>query len=442
MACAVGLTCCNDGWLDKKPDQKIAMLNSLSDLQALLDNNSIMNSNTPYLGELSSPYFYLESGALARLQSHDRNAYLWKTDVFEGYDPIIDWDWNFRKIFYTNVVLEEARRFDDGSVDYRNVMASAFFLRAWANFQLVQVFCPAYSEETAETALGLPLKISPVIDDVPDRSTLADSYGHIVADLRSCLNFEINYRDPIKARPSVAAAYALLAKTFLLMGDYSQALENARHALEITESRLIDYNAVDLEANFPFELFNEEVIFQASISPVSALRPSRLLVDTVFYNSYGRDDLRKKAYYFHNTGGIAYKGSYCGSDDFFSGISVNELYLIASECYIRLGELEKGKEMLRALLDKRLKTDDAQIDSLTDAADLLGYVLTQRQKELVFRGILWGDLKRLNREPEFARTLIRGDGTDIYELPPNDKRYVMPLPDKVVRLSGLVQNER
>lgn len=77
-----------------------------------------------------------------------------------------------------------------------------------------------------------------------------------------------------------------------------------------------------------------------------------------------------------------------------------------------------------------------------DATEVLRLVLNERRKELAFRGIRWSDLRRLNKDERFAVTLSRTLNGQTYQLSPNDKRYVIPIDEQEIRLSGIEQNER
>jgi hypothetical protein len=54
----------------------------------------------------------------------------------------------------------------------------------------------------------------------------------------------------------------------------------------------------------------------------------------------------------------------------------------------------------------------------------------------------WIDLRRLNTDSRYAVTLTRNLNNQIYTLPPNDQRYVLPIPDLEIKLSGIEQNPR
>ena len=51
-------------------------------------------------------------------------------------------------------------------------------------------------------------------------------------------------------------------------------------------------------------------------------------------------------------------------------------------------------------------------------------------------------MRRLNRESEFAEVLQRSYKGEDYVLLPNSQRYVLPIPDNELNVTGIEQNER
>ena len=63
-----------------------------------------------------------------------------------------------------------------------------------------------------------------------------------------------------------------------------------------------------------------------------------------------------------------------------------------------------------------------------NVGDAMAVVLEERIRELVFRGLRWFDLRRLNKDPRFKVTLERIYNSSTYHLEPNGKMYCFPIP--------------
>jgi hypothetical protein len=152
------------------------------------------------------------------------------------------------------------------------------------------------------------------------------------------------------------------------------------------------------------------------------------------------NDLRKNCFY---SAVPAFKGGYAGGSTTFAGLAINEQYLIKAEVYARAGNTTEAMQALNTLLGKRWKTNTFVPYTASSAANALDQVIAERRKELPFTGMLrWIDLRRLNTDSRYAVTLTRNLNNQIYTLPPNDQRYVLPIPDLEIKLSGIQQNPR
>ena len=125
----------------------------------------------------------------------------------------------------------------------------------------------------------------------------------------------------------------------------------------------------------------------------------------------------------------------------FGGLATDEVYLIKAECLARKGQVSESISVLNQLLIKRWKTGTFIPLTAINAQDALSKILTERRKELVFRGIRWTDLKRLNRENANI-SLTRTLNGQTFTLLPNELRYVFPIPDDELSQSNIQQNPR
>lgn len=437
----LAMSSCMSDWLDVKPNQKMVIITSLSDIRALLDNTEMLNSWDTHLGETSSDHFVLSQTSWAALTNFEqKNSAIWATDIFEDRANLC-WDYAFQKIFYSNLALERIEALaenDRTSTEGKSVKGTALFFRAWAYFSLAQVFCNQYSQN-ASGDLGLPLRLESDMEIPSRRSSLQETYDLIFSDLREATDL-LDDISLVKSRPCKAAAYGLQAKVFLQVGQYDNALKAAEKLLNISNT-LLNYQALDSTRAYPFDRFNEEVIFHNTLRTTGIFTAANLNVDPQLLQSYADGDLRKALFFVKRPSGfVGFRGSYHGNNTLFSGISVNEMVLIAAECNARLGNYAKALEYLNSLLIKRFEASKF-IPVVTEGKEqTLSLILQERKKELLFRGVRWHDLKRLNKE--YSITLVRTIGDETYSLAPGDKKWTLPLPSNVVRLSGMEQNER
>jgi starch-binding outer membrane protein, SusD/RagB family len=205
-------------------------------------------------------------------------------------------------------------------------------------------------------------------------------------------------------------------------------------------STLLDYNTFDPNNPLPFNRSNPEVLFGAAYSSSGPSIVGLSLTDSVLFASYASNDLRK-ALFFES--GRYFFGWYDEEAYAFCGLATDEVYLIRAESYARTGDVSAAMADLNHLLENRWLGGTFTPYTAVDAADALRQVLLERRKELLYRGLRWTDLRRLNKDPSMAITLTRTVNGTTYTLPPNDPHYVYLIPDKVVRLNpGMPQNAR
>lgn len=434
---------CKD-FLDAKPDKNLAIPKTLADLQALLDNNTTMNTYYPAVGEASAEDFYLNNSNYNALSfQSNKNAYIWEADIFTGGSSKNDWSNSYAVVYNANIILESLEtisRTAANGTEWDNIKGAALMFRAFAFQQIVFLWSKAYDATTAATDLGIPLRLTSDFNEVSRRASVEESYWQIIADLNAAIPLLAEKPSHV-LRPSKMAAFGILARTYLAMRKYPEAKDAAESALTLKDG-LLDYNTLDENARSPLVIFNEEVLFHTSIRLIQNLTSSRRNVDTLLYADYSQDDLRRTLFFTIETDGeIGYRGSYDGNSSMFNGIATDELYLIRSECLARVGELEEAMEVLNSLLIKRYRTGTFVPYATTSKEEALNKIITERRKELIGRNLRWIDIKRLNKEGADI-TLKRVIDNNTYLLPPNDNRFALPLPFKDVDLSDMQQNPR
>mgnify|MGYP000179443562 CR=1 FL=1 len=436
------LTSC-EAFLDERPNKNIVIPQTTADLQALLDANNMGMNDAPSLGILSSDDLIITDEGYQGLRNEiEQNAYLWKENIFADFGA--DWATPYQQVFYANTVLDQAKEINPGTPEETSelatVVASARFYRANAFFNLLSYFAPAYDKGNNETKLGIPLQLSASINEPVSRADLEGSYAQVFNDLEVSID-DLPDTNEYVTRPSKVAAYALLARCYLYMGEFEKALEHAERALSI-KNDLLDYALVSVDSRYAFDLDNPEVLFYNQVISYSYMASSMTLVNPGLYDLYEEGDYRKEVLFNEQPDGHGFKGNYTGGFRYFTGLAVDEMYLIKAECLVRVGEMDAGMETLNQLRTYRIKENSFSDLVASSKEEALDFVLKERRKELLFRGLRWMDLKRLNLDQ--ARQLILHrtiDGTQ-YELLPNSNRYVLPIPPNEINISGIAQNPR
>lgn len=439
---------CGD-FLSERHTSSIANISSLQDLQQMMDaGNTINFGSYSLLMEAATDDFFIGTVGFDMANEFEQSNYLWQMNA--EYPQLYEnehWRGPYHVIAIANNVLDELPNVQiTKGLSSEMIEGTALFHRAFTYLNLVQIYCKAYDPITADRDLGLPMRLSPDINLPSERASLAETYRIIEQDISNAIRL-LPETSEFQTRPNKVAAHALMARFYLLMDRYEEALAHADQALSRYD-RLMDLNDLDASRPYPFDAMNEETIFFAYSTGVSMLTPSReCYLDTLLINSYKINDLRKTLYFNdeHN-GYYTFRGSYIGlgSSSCFVGLTVSELMLIRSESLARMEMLDDSMQSLNTLLHKRYLTGHFKPLAQNDAEDLLIMILEERRKELVFRGVRWGDLKRLNKDPRFAKTLFRKipGYEEVYELPPGDPRYVFPIPQIVVDMTGMEQNPR
>lgn len=436
---------CRKEWLEAKPDKSSVLPTSIADLQALLDN-SVQTFNITQgsgLGEISAGDFYVSTTSYnALFNVQEKSAYTWeKTADFYRGEESIDWVNAYARVLNANVVLDGIGKIKPNAAelqDWNNVKGTALFYRAFDLYCLSQQYCPVYTATSATTDLGLPLRLEYDVNITLKRSNLQQTYNQILGDLSTTVAL-LGSSPAAKTRPSKQAAFALLARAHLAMQQYEQAGLYADSALRI-QSELLDYTKLATTGTYLIPRLNVEVIFQSNFS-YGIFNTNRLIVEPNLYSSYASNDLRKTAFFTTVSGGVTYRGSYNGDKNFFGGLATDELYLIRAECAARQGRPNAALKDLNYLLQSRWKGNYTPLTAVDQEATLR-LVLAERRKELVFRGLRWTDLRRLNKDFRFAVNLSRTLNGQTYTLLPGDKRYTLPIDEVELSRSGIAQNER
>ncbi|UCS93294.1 RagB/SusD family nutrient uptake outer membrane protein [Echinicola marina] len=433
------LSSCQD-FLDEKPSTDLVVPDNLEDIQALLDNEYIMNRNSD-MGEVASDDYFISKQEWESWNEITRNAHVW-ADIISPTGRFVSWNALYEQVFYANVALEQLDDIVPDSneqVDWDRLRGSALFYRSSAFYNLLRIFTMPYHLVNPE--LGIPLKLSADVNKLVKRSSIEDSYAQVIGDLEAALDL-LPSRATIATRPSKQAVYGLLARVYLSMGDYQKVFDYTSLALELG-NELMDYTSLEQGNTFGFKRLNEEVVYCSYFSSGSIGYSSDTFILSEIYKSYAAGDLRKSLFFTqpNQDGHVKFRGTYMGNLYLFDGVATDELLLNRAEAAVRLGNNEQALENLNYLLEHRFEAGKFEPIAGISGEVLLERILEERRKELVFRGLRWEDLRRLSGS-QYEKTVTRDLDGEIYTLEPGSPKYAYPIPMDELQLNDMKQNPR
>ncbi|MDQ1805027.1 RagB/SusD family nutrient uptake outer membrane protein [Chryseobacterium sp. CKR4-1] len=432
---------CSKEWLEKKQDIKLIVPTTLNDLDLLLNVSTFEQDGRGSTEMSSDEAEYTVDQFNALPLAFQRNLATWNVTIYEELTGIQnEWNVAYSQIQVCNVVLNglnKIERSENNKLFYDRIKGTALYHRSRQFLNLAMTFCKYYEVANANSELGIPLKLTDDLDERIYRSTLEETYQRIVQDLTMAASI-LPIEKISQTHIAKGGAYALLARTLLYMDNF-QGAKNAADSSYLYHNFIEDYNNLNSTASRPLSIQSKEM--HIPLSPRMSVNYATVgRINQDLYDSYKENDLRKVLFFKKESDGkYSFKGHYRAA--MFSGTSTPEVLLIGAESRVRLGDLNGAIEQLNSLLIKRFKSGKFIPYDVGTADQILDIILSERRKELLTRCLRWQDLKRLNRDPRYAKTLTRKIGDQIYSLPAGDPRYILPIPQFIINFNGITQND-
>lgn len=437
-----------DQFLNVTPSSSNVNPSTIQDFEELLNADSLATCNY-LLADLVTDDVWV---ATDKRTGPYVNSFLWAQDIWNNNEEDFMYNDSYKRILQLNILLEKVpdiKTTSDSEVSRKNILlAQAKINRAWYYLQLVNIYGEDYSSGTATTSLGVPLILKVDPTQAPERATVEVVYNQILSDLTEALaTDELPDMGSTVIHPGKAACLALLARTYLLKGDYENAEKYAKATLEINNT-LSDYNTWQ---TYPLTNFNQKS------NPETILARSGGDLNYIYYFNTSFNISREFKSIFNSSDKrltllfVEFGGNYVSTNGLITcnyGLGVPEMMLIEAECLARKGNPTEALSLINTLRTNRILTNPTL--SVPDE-EVLETVFAERRRELFLRGGLrLFDLKRLNRESKFQKKLERfslntGGVTDtlVSSIDPNSPRYLMQIaPINIERNKNIVQNPR
>lgn len=452
--CLTLMASCDD-YLDIKP-KGVIIPEKCEDYEKLLNYAQLMKASDSYpnfmTDDILMPYDDDMTGGYLALELPNQRLYTFDSEVFGDGEQDGLWEFSYNRIYTYNVIIQEVMNSTQATEDHKKqVRAEALVGRAFEYLTLVNAYAKHYDPATAATDPGVPLMLDEDINKTNlQRASVQAVYDQIKADLDKAAP-NLPERPVLNAfRASRPVGYGMLARMYLYMGDYKKALDNAIISLK-HNSTLLDmapYTVVDPEQwigriDVPARADNPENTY-IRLAPYVFGMSSSVYGSEDLMQLFDKDNDKRFLLYFTRYIG----GEVCDYDLWAPFIYANmamatpEIYLIAAECEARIGNKDNAMKYINELRDHRILNN---VDlTAADNKEALKLVLEERRRELTFVGCTrLIDLKRLNREPEFAKTIVHEVNGVEYKLEPNSPKYILPIPPTVLRFNpNMTPNNR
>lgn len=453
LMCCVMCSSCND-YLDIVPKgNKIPT--TLADYEALLRDEYTIGqtsiSNALYLlndyyvtvSNLNSPtltranYMWDETADRILLNNADESTY------YQLYAAISS----------CNLIIENVPSATEATdAERAEVIAYAKVIRSLCYFVLANYYADTYDAATAGEKRSVPLITSANINAPSQQVTIQAIYDFIIQGVQEAIDGGLPEQSMTVLHPNLGAAYALLARVYLQMQNYSEALNYANLALEQND-QLYDWNAYYDEHRSTIEnpedytglptptdySYVENYYFRCGNgSPNYTTNELNIPVERAERFEEGDARFLSRWKLYSQNQDTYYRG--VGNGYFnWGGLTTTEVYLIKAECQARLaqgGDFTEAMNTLNAVRQTRIRPEVYQPLTVSTLAEAIELIRRTKDNELIFSIVPFADARRFNQEGTYARTMTKTYGGETYTLRPGSHLWTMPFPAGAINNPG------
>lgn len=450
IACLPLFSSCND-YLNIVPKgEKVPT--TLADFESLLRNEYTIGqtpvSNALYLlndyyvtvSNLNSPtltranYMWDESADRIMLNNSDEGTYYQLYSAISSCNLIIE---------YVPTATEAT------DAERAEVIAYAKVIRSLCYYVLVNYYADTYEAATAGEKLSVPLITSSVIDAPSEQVTIQEMYDFIIDGVEEAIDGGLPEESMTVIHPNLGAAYALLARVYLQMQDYTEALRYADLALG-QNSALYDWNAYyddhiaaienpddytglptptdySYVENYYFRCGNGSPNYTTNELDIPVWRAERFEKGDAKFMSRWKYRSENQDTYYDGVGNGYFN---------WGGLTTCEVYLIKAECLARGGDIPGAMDVLNTVRQTRIRPDVYAPLTAADLEEAISLIRRTKDNELIFSIVPFADARRFNAEGTYARTLTKEYDGRTYTLSPGSHLWTMPFPAGAINNPG------
>lgn len=440
------LTSCSD--FLKQEDKDKVIPRTMEQFESMLHEEGFVGVSWFYLSDFMTDDVTENTNVITTAKNQYKGIYTWQRDIERTGDGHYSdannamWGKLYNDILVANYIIE---RIDDivdadalaGRKTYLN--AEAYFLRARAYLELVNIYAPPYEAATATTTLGVPLREGTGITNNYHRNTIAEVYAQIESDLRHSIElFDKTTVQKSLWHPNKKAALLLLSRAYLYKGEWENVISTTSELIELCPQGLYPLNRNFTEP--VVRVANQELLHtwgviagtlvdnamegvQSEIPTIyrvdGSLSTAAYGVSDELLGMYAENDMRQTVY-FKASSGRSVTAKWHPQFTTLGGYSYRlaEAYLSRAEAYAALGQTDRALADMKTLLSKRIDGNcDDMLPKGGDQMAVRRFVLDQRRLELCFENHRWYDLRR-------TQSWYPKDITHVFSLSSSTSGYV------------------
>lgn len=435
---------CRSDFLDTTPTDSVEYSLATDSPQALMNIvNGIhrdMYVRTPY-----GQGYNGQTGAIVMFDSmaedlvHTATGLNWHISDLRWLSQDIDtssatnypWRFYYKIIANANIVIANAANVPISTstpaadIDLRDrALGEAYSYRAWAFFQLVQIYSKRFDKNTANNDPdgGIVLRLTPNIDPMA-RSTVSETYNQIHLDLDKAITLLTGKGRTHKSHFNINVAKGIKARVYLTQENWPLAAQFANEArqnipLMTNAEYVLGFNKIaNNEWMWGSEIVADQTDYFGNFGAYmsrnynsSTIRLAPKAIYKPLYDLFPSTDIRKanfdvsgnhtalslptnfvkKAYTSQKFLSVSTSDSRCDVPYMRSA----EMYLIEAEALARNGQETQAKAVFDVLAKNR---NPSYTTSTNTGTAFITEVMNSRRLELWGEGFRWFDLKRLNQ---------------------------------------------
>lgn len=368
-------------------------------------------------------------------------------------DNELPWSIYYQIVRNANVIINGEENADGAQEAIDVPVGQSLFYRAWAHFNLVQLYAERYVDGQENTQMGIPVVLTSENEGLA-RSTVEQVYNQIHDDLDDAITRLSDYSRPNKSHIDASVAMGLKARVYLTQQKWTEAADwaaDARMGYDLMDQS--DYTAGFNDYNNSEWMWGSHIQedqsdrfgnFGAQISrnnSTTFIRTNPMAINTTVYDAFPDSDIRKAN--FDPTGeheSLDLPSNFSTApytNEKFIAVSETdsrvdvpymraaEMYLIEAEARANLGE-GAAAQVLFDLVSTR---DDDYVQTSNTGQDLLDEIYLNRRIEFWGEGFRFYDLKRLNQDMNrdgANHNSTATSGVDFIEAGSNQWQFLIP----------------